>query len=223
MFKRGLPLAIAVFFGVLTLVGLLFSIPEISNLVLEWASFLVAVALLLGAINLFSVHAQRVVYTPRRAGQRTPGEGPTSGQRLYSSVLVLSMAVVFGLGLTDLLDITSGSMALVFAWVQAPLEAALASLLAFFLLLSGIRLLQRQRTVSSVLFLLTAVLILLSNALIVSPLVPQFVSSGLQQVRDFIQNIIVSAGMRGILIGVALGAVTLSARLLLGLERPYNK
>ena len=212
MFRRGLPLTIAILFGVLTLISLLFAISEISNLILEWASFLAAVALLLGAINLFGVHAQRM------AAHR-----PVGGQNLYSAVLVISMVIVFGLGLTDLLDITNNSMALVFAWVQAPLEAALASLLAFFLLLSGIRLLQRQRTVSSILFLVTAVLILLSNALIVSPLLPSGVSTLLQQLRDFIQNIIVTSGVRGILLGIALGAITLSIRLLLGLERPYTK
>jgi len=212
MFRRGLPLTIAILFGVLTLISLLFAISEIGNLILEWASFLAAIALLLGAINLFSVHAQRM------AANR-----PVGGQNLYSAVLVISMVIVFGLGLTDLLDITNNSMALVFAWVQAPLEAALASLLAFFLLLSGIRLLQRQRTVSSILFLVTAVLILLSNALIVSPLLPSGVSTLLQQLRDFIQNIIVTSGVRGILLGIALGAITLSIRLLLGLERPYTK
>lgn len=212
MFRRGLPLAIAIFFGLLTLFSLLFGIPEISNLILEWASFLVAIALLLGVINLFGVHTQRMV-SSRAAGS----------QNVYSAILVISMVVVFGLGLTDLLAITDNSMALVFNWVQAPLEAALASLLAFFLLLSGIRLLQRQRTVSSILFLVTAVFILLVNALMNSPLLPTAVGGWLQQLRDFIQNIIVTAGIRGILLGVALGAITLSVRLLLGLERPYNK
>ena len=212
MLKRGIPLISAISFGGLTLISLLFSITEISSLILEWASFLAAVALLLGAINLLSVHTHRL------AAHR-----PVGGQNIYSAALVISMLVVFGLGMTDLIGLTNNSVGVVFNWIQAPLEAALASLLAFFLLLSGIRLLQRQRTIASILFLATAVLILLSNALIASPILPQSISSLFQQLRDLIQSIIVTSGIRGILIGVALGAITLSIRLLLGLERPYNK
>lgn len=212
MLKRGFPLAIAILFGSLTLVSLLFSIPEISNLILGWAGFLVAVALLLGAINLLGVHANRMLQ-----------QRPFGGQNLYSTVLVLSMLLVFTLGFTDLFGVTEGRLAQVFRWIQAPLEAAMASLLVFFLLVSGIYLLRRQRTVGSVLFLGTAVFILLSNALAISSFLPPLVAAPLQQARAFVQDVIVAAGVRGILLGVALGTITLSVRLLLGLERPYNK
>jgi uncharacterized membrane-anchored protein YitT (DUF2179 family) len=96
-------------------------------------------------------------------------------------------------------------------------------LLAFFLLFAGFRLLQRQRNIWSVLFILTAVLILLSNALINSALLPAGASLVFSQMRNTIQDIFVTAGIRGILIGVALGIVMLSIRMLIGLERPYNK
>lgn len=212
MFKRGFPLAIAILFGLLTLISLLFALPEVSNLILGWASFLVAVALLLGAINLLGVHTNRLFR-----------KRPFGGQNLYSAVLVVSMLLVFTLGFTDLLGITEGGVGQIFRWIQSPLEAAMASLLAFFLLVSGIYLLRRQRTVGSALFLATAVLILLSNALITLSILPPPVASFFLQLRDLIQNVVVLAGMRGILLGVALGAITLSVRLLLGLERPYNK
>ena len=38
-----------------------------------------------------------------------------------------------------------------------------------------------------------------------------------------ISDVIVVAGMRGILIGVALGAVAVTLRILTGSERPYDK
>jgi hypothetical protein len=56
MLKKGLPLIIAILFGVLTLAALLFSLPEISSLILGWAGFLAGIALFLGVINLLAVH-----------------------------------------------------------------------------------------------------------------------------------------------------------------------
>jgi hypothetical protein len=161
---------------------------------------LAAVALVLGVLNLFVVHLLRI------------------RQNRYSLVLLLSMLAVFGLAVTDALGITNHSVTGVFNLVQAPLEAALASLLAFFLLFMGVRLLRRQRNVWSGLFMATAIVLLLSQ----SPL-PGQLNALLTPVRNLINGIFVTAGMRGILIGVALATITLSLRLLAGLERPYNK
>ncbi|RMG91760.1 MAG: hypothetical protein D6706_17875 [Chloroflexi bacterium] len=205
MRKRSIPLAIAISFGLLTLLGLTFSLPELSNLLLGWAGFLVAVALILGILNLFVVHLGRL-----RHGN------------LYSGVLVLSMLAVFALAFTDSNGITTNGVETVFSWVQAPMEAALASLLAFFLVAAGFQLLRRDRSWSAALFLGTAVFILLSQALLALPLPGQQSTQILSQFRTLINNVIVTAGMRGILIGVALGTITLSLRLLVGMERPYS-
>jgi hypothetical protein len=212
MLRKGLPLIIAILFGVLTLAALLLSLPEVSSLILGWAGFLAGIALFLGVINLLAVHT---FYFFRNR--------PFGGRNVYSGVLALSWLIVFGLGIADLFGFTNGTLDKAFNWVQAPLEAALASLLAFFLILSGIRLLQRQRTFWSLLFFITAVTILFLNALIISPFLPESITSLLQTGRSLIQQLIVTAGIRGILIGVALGVITLTLRILTGLERPYNK
>ena len=57
--KRGLPLAIAIAFGLLTLVGLMLPLPALTDLILGWVGFLAAVALVLGVLNLLAVHVQR--------------------------------------------------------------------------------------------------------------------------------------------------------------------
>lgn len=72
-------------------------------------------------------------------------------------------------------------------------------------------------------FLLTALLVLLGNVLAVLTLVPAPIRMLVAQFQRVVQEVIVTAGMRGILLGVALGTITLSLRLLLGMERPYNK
>jgi len=136
-------------------------------------------------------------------------------------VLAISLLVTIALGVTDGMGITNGTIDFIFKWVQAPLEAALASLLAFFLLFTGVRLLKERRTVWSVLFLVTAVILLLLAAL--SALLPPSIQSVLTTIEGLIQELFVMAAVRGVLIGVALGVVLLSLRVLIGVERPYNK
>jgi hypothetical protein len=206
--KRNSLFAIALISGLLTLVGLLTGFSSAADLVLNWAGFLAAVALLLGVINLLSVHVNRSF----------------SNRDLGSGALVVSMVAVFVLAITDsdTVGLTEDGVASAFNWIQAPLEAALASLLAFFLLYAGFRLLRTRRNGWTVLFLLVAVLMLASNALISSTLLPEQITTSIEQVRITINGILVASGIRGILIGVALGTITISLRLLIGLDRPYS-
>lgn len=207
--KRGVPVFIAIFLGFLTLIGLIIPLPQINQIVLNWAGFLAAIALLLGILNLLGVHTRRLFQE----------------RNLYSGILVLSMIALFTLAITDspAIGLTNNGVDTVFNWVQAPLESALASLLAFLLLIAGFQMLRRRRNGWSFLFLFTALLVLLGNVMVVLTLVPTPIRELVSQVQRVIQDVIVTAGMRGILLGIALGTITLSIRLLLGMERPYNK
>jgi hypothetical protein len=204
--KQSIAVFIAVFFGLVTLIALLFNVSGLSTVILGWASFLVAIALILGVLNLLIVHVTRLFRE----------------RNLYSGVLVLGMLVVFGTAVFDALS-GNDNVTLLFNWVQAPLEAALASLLAIFLLLAGVQLFKRQRTRWAFLFGLTAILMLLGQALLASRLLPTTLRQPVNQAYEFVQTIMVTSGMRGLLIGIALGTLLLSLRLLMGVERPYNK
>ncbi|MDX1662388.1 MAG: hypothetical protein R3272_01265 [Candidatus Promineifilaceae bacterium] len=197
--RRGLPALVAIVVGIVTLFGLL-TVPPVAGTILGWATFLAAVALAMGVLNLFGVHFRRTI------------DGSS-----YSFLLLLSMLGVFGLALTDALGFTTGAVELVFFYIQAPLEAALASLLVFLLLFAGFRLLQRERTVGAVLFLLAVLFFLFTQ----SPL-PAEVAAVVAPVRATVDNLLVAAGVRGLLLGIALGVITLSLRLLAGIERPYS-
>lgn len=197
--RRGIPTIITILFGLITLIGLL-AVPAAGDLLLGWATFLAAVALVLGIFNLLAIHLRR-----------------TAGGSGYSLLLVLSMVAVFALAVTDMLGVTENGIDIIFFQVQAPLEAALASLLAFFLLFAGVRLLRQQRNLWSVLFLVAALFFLVSQSAW-----PAAVTDLLSPVRRIIDVVLVTAGMRGLLLGIALGAITLSVRLLAGLERPYS-
>ncbi|MGB3715001.1 MAG: hypothetical protein WA996_11290 [Candidatus Promineifilaceae bacterium] len=198
--KRSLPLVLAYVFGVLALIGLLF-VPAIAKTLTGWAGLLAAIALLIGIINLLTVHSRRLV------------QG-----NVYSGVLVLSLAAVVLLGVTDYFGLTSGGVSTVFKHVQAPLEAAVASMLAFFLLFSGVRIIQRRRTWWAIIFIVAVIIFLLGR----TPL-PGLVGDVFLGLSDFLTDVFVSAGMRGILIGIALGAIAVSIRVLMGTDRPYDK
>jgi hypothetical protein len=72
-------------------------------------------------------------------------------------------------------------------------------------------------------FWVTAVFILTSQALLSTTLLPDAAQSVLQQIQNSVNNIIAAAGMRGLLIGIAFGVITLSLRVLLGFDQPYSK
>lgn len=198
--RRSVPVALAVGCGLLTLLGLLF-IPELGDALTTWASFLVAVALLVGVINLLSVHMRRLLK-----------------RNAYSGLLVISMLAIFVLALTDFFELTTEGVSTAFGLVQAPLEAAMASLLVFFLLFAGFRLFRRQRNGWSVLFIVTATVILLGSTLL-----PEGLSGIFGQASRFLSDVFVGGGMRGLLIGIAIGTIAVALRVLTGSARPYDK
>lgn len=198
--RQSLPLALAYVFGALALIGLLF-VPGLAKTITGWVGFLAVIALLIGILNLLSVHSRRLA------------QG-----NIYSAILVISLCAMIALGVTDFLDVTDGGVSAVFRYVQAPLEAALASMLAFFLLFAGVRILQRRRSWWAFIFIVSVIIFLLGR----TPL-PGFLGEILVSTSDFLTTVFVSAGMRGILIGIALGAVAVSIRVLMGIDRPYSK
>ncbi len=199
-FKQSLPLAMAYIFGVLALVGLLF-VPALAKTLTGWVGFLAAVALLIGILNLLSVHFRRLL------------QG-----NIYSIVLVISLLVMFGLGVADYIEVTDDAVSTAFINVQAPLEAALASMLAFFLLFSGVRVLQSRRSWWGLLFIGSVIVFLLGR----TPL-PGKIGELFTDFSTVLSDIFITAGMRGILIGVAIGAIAVSIRVLMGIDKPYNK
>jgi hypothetical protein len=194
--RKTVPRVLAITFGILTLIILGIDASQ-ASLLTGWASFLAAVALLLGIINLFSVHFRRMF------------KG-----NFYSLVLIAGLAATLVMGFTGLF----GGAETMFTYVQAPIEAALGALLAFFLFFAALRLLRRNHSVWSFLFIAIVIIFLLGTTLL-----PAFLSDLFTTINYLVSLIFVSAGVRGILIGVALGTITVTLRLLLGSEQPYNK
>jgi hypothetical protein len=156
--------------------------------------------LILGVFNVLRVHGQRIV---------TSGKG-----QLFSLVLLVTALLSFIppllYGPTD--ELTQGML----NYVITPLGGALAALVVFTMTLSAIRLLGRRRTPSSLLFIIVVTLTLLGTT-------PMRGFEWLSGVRRWLIDVPGMAGIRGLLLGVALGTVITGIRVLLGSDRPHSE
>jgi hypothetical protein len=205
--KRIVPTAVAIVVGILVLITIFTSDPQVQALgtyFIDTAVIIATFALFLGVINVLRVHARKIQ-------KRQPG-------RFYSLVLIAALFIVLTFGLIPLPDQPSGpsqpTIQWIFANVQAPIQASLSALLVFLLVTAAGRLLL-VRNLESVVMLLVVVLVLLGQVTL--GLVPV-----LPTLKDWILDVPTLAGARGILLGVALGALLTGIRLLLGVERPYS-
>ena len=102
--------------------------------------------------------------------------------------------------------------------IIVPVEASLMALLAVTLLYASIRLLRRRANLMSIIFIATALLMLIGSATLPSGEVGALNDF----LRPWFQHVLAMGGARGILIGVALGTLTTGLRVLIGSDRPYG-
>jgi hypothetical protein len=167
-----------------------------------------AFAVLVGVINLLIfVHLRRLL------------EGKNA---LNSFALLLSAIVVIAVYTADQSDFWGGELEgeqlspYLFEVTQVTLESSLAGLVLFALVYGAYRLLHRRFNWGYLLFI-AAMLIALVGWL------PLDGFEALADVRDWLLETPVTAGTRGLLIGIALGTVTIGIRLILGQERFYQR
>jgi hypothetical protein len=167
----------------------------------QWVAVIIAFALLVGLANLIKVHIARVV-------QRSEGWP-------YSLLLVASALVVLGSGLYSG-GPGSEPVAWAFRWVYQPLGAAVFSLLAFFITTALFRAI-RMRSAEAVVLLIVAFLVVVGQA----PFSAAPPLDVMADIKNWLLDYPVLAGMRALILGVAFGAIGISLRVLLGFDRPY--
>ncbi len=129
----------------------------------------------------------------------------------YSIVVLVTAGIVMLVGLAT--GLSSGAMTWVFNNLYVPLQGAFFALVAFFLATAAYRAL-RARSVETTLMLIAALIVFLGQV----PILPIFAGP-----RDWVLSVPSEAGLRGILLGVALGTVATGVRLLVGIDRPYSE
>ncbi len=210
--KNIIPAAIAMGVGLVTLLGYFFTGGQLLALRLiftNWAMILGALAVIIGVLNLLLVHARRI-------DKQAPGW-------VYSLITAVAAVVTLALGVFE--GYTSGGGAalyaedslshLLFVSIIAASQAALASLIMFFLVVGAVRMLRNRPSPWSVFFLAVVVIILVGW-------LPLSFMGPANLLRNWLISIPAAAGARGILLGVALGTIALGLRVLTGIERPYK-
>jgi hypothetical protein len=201
--NRVLSVVVAMTAGLFVLAGFFVKdnqIDAIGAYLVRVASIVAAVALLLGLINLVSVHVRKI-----------HGHGRSWG---YSIVLLGALFATLSIGF-----VTGGPasawMKRIFNAVLFPLEATVYSLLAFFFVMAIYRAF-RVKNFESALFVVFGIIVLLGQMPVGAILWEQ-----LPAIKDWVFDVPALAGMRGILLGVGLGALATGVRVLLGVDRPY--
>lgn len=193
---------------------------------MSWFNILAAIAFILGGGNLLKMHLQKI-------SSRRPGWG-------YSAITLAAFLLTLFAGLFKVgvqapatpdnpwagAYLEPGS---VFWWiieyVFTPLNQTVFGLLAFFVASAAFRAFRAKNTEAAVL-LVTAVIVLLgqTRAAVITDWLP---TTGLaagfrvENLKDTIMNVFNMTGMRAIMIGIALGVVSTSLKVLLGIDRSY--
>lgn len=197
-------IAVAIAIGVVVLLGFFIDLPLLISMrvaFLRWAVILASIALVVGVINLLSVHWRKI-----SGGQ--PGS-------VYSVVLIVSLLAT--LVVVGFFGPTAPWSMWIFNYIQVPIETSLMAILAVVLAYAAARLLNRRLNLFSLVFLGTALLVLLGTASL-----PGVELSALNDLRAWFERVPATAGARGILLGVALGTIATGLRILMGADRPYR-
>jgi hypothetical protein len=185
-------------------------IKDLANGVLYVAVFLSSIGMLVGVVNLSRIHM-------RKAVSGKPGGG-------YSLVLFFSLWITFLVVIFSVIYRNDAVTIWIVRNIQMPLEASLAGLVVFALLVGGVRQLHRRRDLMAYLFLAAALIVLL--AAVPMPALLEDWLQGPDSIRQAVASIflsIASGGGRGILLGMALGAAATGIRILMGVDRPYER
>lgn len=232
--KRTIPLLITSAGGFVLIVA--YFIPVAQNwgeLAAIWFDILAAVAFILGGGNLLQTHLKRI-------SDRGRGWG-------YSGIVVVSFLATLLVGLAKIGVnpspqfpdfVWSGQYRqmgspfwFLFEYAFTPLTATMFSLLAFYIASAAFRAF-RAKNLEASLLLGTAFIILLGRTFAgialtswIDPAVwggfTYFTGLRLENLTVYIMSVFNTAGNRAIMIGIALGIVATSLRVLLGMDRSY--
>ena len=201
--QRSIPIIVCFVFGLFMLVQ--FFIPHGVSVsayqtVLEWMQIIFVFTLLVGVISYAKLNTKKIARTQTAWG--------------YNLVGLIGLAVMVILGLWK--GTGEGTPFLwMFNNLQAPMQSTMFSLLAFFVASAAYRGF-RARSWEAGLLLAVAIVVMLGRVPLGS-----FISHWIPDAANWILRTPSMAAKRGIYIGIGLGTISTSLRIILGIERTY--
>lgn len=173
--------------------------------VTKWLQIIGGFALVLGVTSLFHQHAAKI-------RQKESGWG-------YSVVLYAGMLGTVAVGLLangkESVDGVSTAFGWVYNFMMVPLQGTMFAILAFFIASAAYRSF-RARSREAAVLLIAAVIVMMGRVPLGEYLIP--ISGDISQ---WILNVLNASVRRAILIGVSLGTIALSLKIIFGVERSY--
>jgi hypothetical protein len=168
--------------------------------ILDWMQIIYVFALLVGALSFLILHLDKI-------SKKQKGWG-------YNLIAVTGLVLMVFFGFYK--GIQKGSPFLwIFDNLQVPMQSTMFSLLAFFVASAAYRGF-RARNIPATILLVAGILVILGRV----PL-GEMLHSSIPQSATWVLNIPSMAARRGILIGVGLGSIATSLRIIVGIERTY--
>ena len=207
---RSLPLIVAFGFGIAGIA--VYYIPhavaqDVERELALWLRIVYAFAYFLGLYSLLNLHWNRI---------RVRQAGWGYSLVVYASFLLMFFFVVYNNGNGPFQPQSDGGgYQWLFLNVQVACAATIFSLLAFFIASAAYRTF-RARTPAAAILLVSAVVVMLGRVPIGA-----FVSDLIPEAMQWLMSVPNMAAKRGILLGVSLGAIATSLRIIFGIERSY--
>ncbi|MCD4690449.1 hypothetical protein K8S17_03220 [bacterium] len=203
--RRQIPLALCFIAGLFMAIQYFIPHPTVQGMyemILNWLQTLLAFALLLGTVSLSRLHYHKI--------------RNRSDDRGFSWVTLVGLGGMILLGFVHPAHHMPGSpFNLMFLNVQVPIEATMFSLLAFYIASAAFRAF-RARTLEATLLLVAACIVMLGRVPI-----GDLIHESIPAATQWILNVPNLAAKRGIMIGVGLGMMSTSLKIILGIERAW--
>lgn len=166
-----------------------------------WLRIITGFAMLLGIASLCHIHYQKIKSLAAGWG--------------YSAVVFVSMIVTILVGFWAGGAEEGTGLGWIYNNMLVPLQGTMFSILAFFVASAAYRAF-RARTTEATVLLLAAIIVMAGRV----PL-GEYIFAPSSSVSDWILNVLNTGARRGIIIGISLGIIATSLKIILGIERAY--